>query len=201
MIQKIDARGKQCPIPLIEAKKAVETPGVQIVEVLVDNEIAVQNLLKMTKQKGLTADYQEAHDDYLVRIIVQSQDKPLDVVAPVENTKEHLHSDTVVVLSSDRMGQGDDALGKVLMKGFLYALTQQQLPKTILLYNSGVKLSAEDTDAISDLTLLQEQGVEILSCGTCLNHYQLTDQLAVGEVTNMYTIVEKMNQAGKLIKP
>lgn len=201
MIQKIDARGKQCPIPLIEAKKAVETPGAQIVEVLVDNEIAVQNLLKMTKQKGLTADYQKAHDDYLVRIIVQSQDKPLDVLAPVENTKEHLHSDIVVVLSSNRMGQGDDALGKVLMKGFLYALTQQKLPKTILLYNSGVKLSAEDTDAISDLTLLQEQGVEILSCGTCLNHYQLTDQLAVGEVTNMYTIVEKMNQAGKLIKP
>ncbi len=179
MIQKIDVRGKQCPIPLIEAKKAVETPGIQIVEVLVDNEIAVQNLLKMTKQKGLTADYQKAHDDYLVRIIVQSQDKPLDVLAPVKSTEDHLHSDTVVVLSSDRMGQGDDALGKVLMKGFLYALTQQQLPKTILLYNSGVKLSAEDTDTISDLTLLQEQGVEILSCGTCLNHYQLTDQLAV----------------------
>ena len=100
------------------------------------------------------------------------------------------------------MGNGNDELGEVLMKGFIFALTElDELPSTVLLYNSGVKLSTEGSKSIEDLKTLQAQGVEILSCGTCLNYYDLADKLEVGEVTNMYFIVEKMSQADKIIRP
>ena len=109
---------------------------------------------------------------------------------------------TVVVLSSDEMGSGDSALGKALMKAFVYALTEQdQLPSTILLYNGGAKLSIEGAATLADLRLLESQGVEILTCGTCLNHYEISDKLAVGSVTNMYAIAEKLMQASKVIRP
>ena len=93
-------------------------------------------------------------------------------------------------------------LGAVLMKGFIYALTSQEvLPDTILLYNNGAKLSTEGSDSLEDLKLLESQGVEILTCGTCLNYYGLTEKLAVGAVTNMYDICAKMMNAEKVVKP
>ena len=99
----------------------------------------------------------------------------------------------VVVISSREMGQGDPALGTLLMKGFIYALTQQDvLPETILLYNGGAFLSCEGSDNLEDLKTLEAQGVEILTCGTCLNHYGIGDRLRVGSVTNMYEIAERM---------
>ena len=108
----------------------------------------------------------------------------------------------VVVLSSNRMGQGDEILGKLLMKGFVYALTEQDsLPETILLYNSGAYLSCEGSDNVEDLRNLEAQGVEILTCGTCLNHYGLGDKLKVGSVTNMYEIAERMTGARLLVRP
>ena len=100
------------------------------------------------------------------------------------------------------MGSGNDALGKVLIKGFIFAVTQlERLPKTILFYNGGATLTAEGSDSLEDLKHLEEEGVEILTCGTCLNYYNLTDKLQVGSVTNMYTIVEKMAGADKIITP
>ena len=88
------------------------------------------------------------------------------------------------------------------MKGFLFAVSQlPELPKTILFYNGGAKLTVEGSDSLEDLKKMEAQGVEILTCGTCLNFYGLTDKLAVGSVTNMYTIVEKLAGAGKVIKP
>ena len=109
---------------------------------------------------------------------------------------------TVVAVSADHMGEGDEVLGKILLKGFLFALTQQEtLPKTVLFYNGGAKLTVEGSPVLDDLKGLAEQGVEILTCGTCLDHYGIKDQLAVGEVTNMYMIVEKMEQAVRGVRP
>lgn len=109
---------------------------------------------------------------------------------------------TVVVLSSDKMGEGDDKLGRTLLKNFIYALKEQvHLPKTILIYNSGVYLVAKGSDSLEDLKHLESQGVQILTCGTCLNYYQLTESLEVGTVTNMYTIAEKQMSANKIINP
>ena len=108
----------------------------------------------------------------------------------------------VVAVSSAQMGSGSEELGRTLLKGFIYALGQQdQLPETILFYNGGASITCEDSPALEDLRSLEAQGVEILTCGTCLNFYGLTDKLQVGGVTNMYTIVEKMTGAGLLVKP
>ncbi|HIV62794.1 MAG TPA: sulfurtransferase-like selenium metabolism protein YedF [Candidatus Butyricicoccus avistercoris] len=214
----VDARGKACPQPVIETKKALKENGAPVI-VLVDNDIARQNVEKMAVQLNLSAQTDMTEDGAFRVLIQQVSSEVLGAVLndaadalsgmldtmpavdcvpcmPVQNGK------TVVVLSSNCMGVGDDTLGAALMKGFVYALTQlDTAPDTVLLYNGGAKLSVEGAETVQDLKILEENGTEILTCGTCLNHYGLTDKLAVGEVTNMYTIAEKMSEAGKVIRP
>ena len=215
MKQLVDARGKQCPVPVIETKKALKEITEGIVEVLVDNEIAVQNVTKMAKQMKLNCTSEKvAVDHYVVHIeVLKSIDEMIQSQSsddPVQNTastieQSHLETTdetTIVVLSANHMGEGNEELGKVLMKGFIYALTElDKLPKKILLYNSGAKLSIQGSDSLEDLRLLESKGVEILTCGTCLNFYGISEQLAVGSVTNMYAIAESMMEAIKIIKP
>lgn len=205
---KVDAMGDQCPIPVIKTKKALkEITEATLVEVHVDNEIAVQNLSKMAKQKNLEYKCEKLEEQhYIIKIKAEVEGVSIQQKAPAENDKEICYPDrksnTVVVLSSNQMGNGSEELGQILMKGFIFALTElDELPSTVLLYNSGVKLSTEGSNSIEDLKTLQAQGVEILSCGTCLNYYELTEKLQVGEVTNMYFILEKMAQADKIIRP
>ena len=204
---KVDAMGDQCPIPVIKTKKALkEITETTLVEVHVDNEIAVQNLSKMAKQKNLEYKCEKLEEQhYIIKINAEAEGVSIQQKAPAENDKEICYPDrksnTVVVLSSNQMGNGSEELGQILMKGFIFALTEfDELPSTVLLYNSGVKLSTEGSNSIEDLKTLQAQGVEILSCGTCLNYYNLTEKLQVGDVTNMYFILEKMEQADKIIR-
>ena len=205
---RLDERGKQCPLPVIEAKKALEAsaPG-EKVEVVVDNEIAVQNLSKMADHKGLAVcSEKKGEREFLVTITAgEGNGEAAEAPAAAEEvtcTPDGRRKGMVVVLSSNQMGQGDEALGKLLMKGFVFALTQQDmLPETILLYNSGAFLSCEGSDNLEDLKNLEAQGVEILTCGTCLNHYGLAEKRQVGGVTNMYEIVEKMTNASVVIRP
>ncbi|WP_213951028.1 sulfurtransferase-like selenium metabolism protein YedF [Tepidanaerobacter syntrophicus] len=205
MKQTIDARGKACPIPVVETKKVLETlhEG-DITEVIVDNFIAAQNLTKMAEQKKLPIVSKKINENnYLVTITVidASKNETAETVEKAVCLQDNRLVETVIVISSDKMGEGDEKLGHILMKGFIYALTEQdKLPETILLYNSGVYLSVEDSDSLADLKLLESQGVEILTCGTCLNHYGLTERLGVGSVTNMYVIVEKQLNATKVVK-
>ena len=120
----------------------------------------------------------------------------------VQNLTKLGKSSGYSVLSSQCMGEGDPELGTALMKSYIYALSQQdQLPSTILFYNSGVKLACQDAPTLEDLKSLEAQGVEILACGTCLNFYGLSEKLQAGSVTNMYVIAEKMSQASLIIKP
>ena len=205
---KVDAMGDQCPIPVIKTNKALkEITETTLVEVHVDNEIAVQNLSKMAKQKNLEYKCEKLEEQhYIIKINAEAEGVSIQQKAPAENDKEICYPDrksnTVVVLSSNQMGNGSEELGQILMKGFIFALTElDELPSTVLLYNSGVKLSTEGSNSIEDLKTLQAQGVEILSCGTCLNYYDLTEKLQVGDVTNMYFILEKIAQADKIIRP
>ena len=205
---KVDAMGDQCPIPVIKTKKALkEITETTLVEVHVDNEIAVQNLSKMAKQKNLEYKCEKLEEQhYIIKINAEAEGVSIQQKAPAENDKEICYPDrksnTVVVLSSNQMGNGSEELGQILMKGFIFALTElDELPSTVLLYNSGVKLSTEGSNSIEDLKTLQAQGVEILRCGTCLDYYDLTEKLQVGDVTNMYFILEKMAQADKIIRP
>lgn len=192
---KVNAIGDTCPIPVIKTKKAIkEADGQGIVEVLVDNEIAVQNVTKMANNEGGQVTTEKISEkEYKITIHLAGE------VKACEDCEEE---NLVVVISSDRMGAGNDDLGKVLIKGFIFAVTQlEKLPKTMLFYNGGATLTAEGSDSLEDLKHLEEEGVEILTCGTCLSYYNLSDKLKVGNVTNMYTIVEKMAGADKIIQP
>ena len=197
----VNAMGDTCPIPVVKTKNAIkELNGAGVVETLVDNEIAVQNLTKISDgQYKVTMEIGEE---------AAAGNTALSANDAAETEKEEncapnvIHGNTVVVISADHMGEGDEELGKVLIKGFIYALTEQDvLPQTILFYNGGAKLTCEESPTLEDLKSLEAQGVEILTCGTCLNHYGLTDKLQVGSVTNMYVIAEKMTQAGNIVKP
>lgn len=201
MIHKVDARGLACPLPVVNTKNEMKTMKEgEKVEVLVDNEIAVQNLTKFAHVRHHHIHSKKISDHFYQVMItvgnVQVNDEETIVCTPTKINNE------VVVLSSQFMGNGDEVLGTTLMKAFIFALTKQdEYPQTILLYNSGAFLSCENSDSLEDLKSLEAAGVEILTCGTCLNFYGLLDNLAVGGVTNMYDIVEKMNQASKVIKP
>lgn len=198
----VNAMGDNCPIPVIKTKKAMQAlTGPEVIEVLVDNEIAVQNVTKMaTAQGGEVSSEKLGEKEY--KVVISMAGAP---AAVSEETCEECTADKnnmIVVISSDCMGSGNDALGKVLIKGFIYAVTQlDTLPKKMLFYNGGATLTVEDSDSLEDLKSLEAQGVEILTCGTCLDYYEMKDKLAVGSVTNMYSIVEAMAEAGKIIQP
>lgn len=205
MKKEIDARGKACPIPVVETKKmlAVMNSG-DTVEVTVDNYVAVQNLSKMASQKNIPISSLKVDEsEYIVTLtMTEATPEASDIKEAIECIPDGIKGNTVVVLASDKMGEGDEKLGHTLMKGFIYALTELDiLPKTILLYNNGAKLSVHGSDSLPDLKLLESQGVEILTCGTCLNFYGITDKLGVGSVTNMYVIAEKQMHAAKIVRP
>ena len=202
MMMNVDARGDACPLPVVKAKKAIaELKGAGQVEVLVDNEIAVQNLTKMAQQKGYPYSAEKLAEK-AYRVLFTIGEAAAEPAGEAPACMSDTRTDTVVAIGSDKMGIGAEELGKTLLKAFVFALTQQdQLPKTILFYNSGASLTCEGSPMLEDLKALEAQGVEIMTCGTCLNFYGLTEKLAVGSVTNMYTIVEKLTLAGNVVKP
>lgn len=205
MRREVNAIGDACPIPVVKTKNAIKELGEAggVVETLVDNEIAVQNLTKMANQKGYGVSSVKLDENkYKVEMTIgegKAAAADDDNEVCILDTRK---KNTVVVISSSAMGTGDDTLGATLMKGFIYAISQQEeLPATMLFYNGGAKLTCEDAPTLEDLRSLEAQGVEIMTCGTCLNHYGLSEKLQVGTVTNMYVIAEKMTNASLIIKP
>ena len=205
----VDARGLACPLPVVNAKKAAEELHTgDVLTVLVDNEIAVQNLQKFAKQKGFSATGEKkAEKEFEVTIHVVS-DGAVHAVAEEAEEEEIVcavdsrNNGMVVVLSANVMGTGDEKLGTNLMKAFVFAVTKQdQLPETIVCYNTGAYLTCEGADTLEDLKVLEAEGVNILTCGTCLDFYGIKDKLAVGTVTNMYEIVEVMEKAKHIVRP
>ena len=198
---KINAVGDQCPVPVVKATKALkEFKEAGTLEVQVDNEIAIQNLTRLANSKNLKHSSEKLGEE-LSKITMQVEG-PVEMSEADINCAVDNRGDFIVAIDTDIMGRGADDLGKTLMKGFIFAVSQlETLPKTMLFYNGGAKLTTEGSVSVEDLKNMEAQGVEILTCGTCLNFYGLTDKLAVGGVTNMYTIVEKLASAGKVIKP
>ena len=200
----VNAIGEQCPIPVVKATRALREmtePGT--LEIQVDNEIAVQNLTRMAAGHHLTAKAEKRGEGKFV-VTMEVTDPVGETAAeePEMSCVPDQRGDLVVAVDTDAMGRGSDELGRTLMKGFLFAVSQlPTLPRTILFYNGGAKLTVEGSDSLEDLKSMEAQGVEILTCGTCLNYYGLTEKLAVGSATNMYSIVETLAGAGKVIKP
>ena len=199
-----DARGMACPLPVVNAKKESEemTNGGTLI-ILVDNEIAVQNLTKFGNSKGFTVSSEKKTEkDFTVTFQIPENSTTSTPAAEQRETVHLIVYGLVAVLSANTMGNGEEQLGKILMKSFIFALTKQdQLPEIILCYNSGASLTCEDSDSLEDLKSLEAEGVKILTCGTCLDFYGLKESLAVGSVTNMYEIVEIMENAGTIIRP
>ena len=201
MNKVLDARGLACPAPVVKATQALVGMTEGVLEVHVDNAVAVENLKRLASQKQLAMTTKQEDEKHFVVLL------SVDGSAVVDETEEAACTcapagDFVVAVDTDVMGRGSEELGKTLIKGFLYAVSQLEvLPKTILFYNGGARLTAEGSDSLEDLRNMAEEGVEILTCGTCLNFYGLSDQLAVGGVTNMYDIVEKLANAAKVVKP
>ena len=203
---KVNAIGDACPIPVVKTKNAIrELGGSGAVEVSVDNEIAVQNLLKMAKQKEYEAAFEKkSNTEYIVTINVNggevSDAKP--VAKETAKSDEIKLKETIVVIDSDKMGDGDEEFSKTLLKGFIYALSSQDIPPAkILFYNTGVRITTEGSASVEDLKVLEKAGAKIYSCGACLNNYGLSEKLSVGEVTNMYDIVSYLMEADLVIRP
>lgn len=199
----VNAMGDNCPIPVIKTKKAMQAlTGPETIEVLVDNEIAVQNVTKMASSSGGKVTSEKLGEKEY-KVTIEMEGAP--AVAAEEEGETCMpdrRNNTVVVVSSDRMGTGNDDLGKVLIKGFIFAVTQlDTLPKTMLFYNGGATLTCEGSDSLEDLKSLEAQGVQIMTCGTCLDYYGLKEKLAVGTVTNMYSIVETIAGSSNIIRP
>lgn len=190
---KVNAIGEVCPVPIIMTKNALKDIETGDVETSVDNKISIENLEKLAKELGYKYTVSQEGDIYKI-IITKTKEN--------EKTMKNDEDNTVVVIDSLRMGNGDRELGEVLMKGFIYTLTELEvLPKTILLYNEGVKLICEGSNSLDDLAKLQDKGVEIMACGVCINYYNLVDKIKVGSITNMYNIVSKQAQGTRVIKP
>ncbi|MFD2305262.1 sulfurtransferase-like selenium metabolism protein YedF [Enterococcus termitis] len=192
---RINTLGKPCPIPVIEAKKAIrelQKDGGTI-EIVVDNEVAVKNIEKMAVGLGLITTSKQ----------VQAEERVVEIVVPknMEQTRsEQTDRDWVVAIGRKTMGDGDSDLGELLMKSYIYALTELDTPpEHLLFFNSGAFLTNENSAALKDLKLLQEKGTQISTCGACLDFYHIKETLAIGEITNMYGIAETMAQAKKVI--
>ena len=200
----VDARGMACPLPVVNAKKtADEMKDGGTLTVLVDNEIAVQNLTKLAGTRNYeVSSEKKAEKEFAVTMRVTAGSAAAAADEPVACVPDAVRRDVVTVISGNVMGTGEEKLGKALMKAFIFALSKQdQLPDTILFYNSGAYLTCEGSESIEDLKSMEAEGVKIMTCGTCLDFYGIKDKLAVGSVTNMYDIVETQERAGLIIRP
>lgn len=199
----LDMRGNPCPIPVLQAKKELAKPDVPGIAVVVDNYVAVQNLEKMAGGMGYTFSQDGADEDGCYRVLLGKEGIPAPL--PRNESPAPLHPESeglCVLISSDRLGDGDEDLGKMLLKGFLFALTELPTPpETVIFINAGVLLTTAGSNAVEDLTVLQSKGTRVCACGACLNFYGVTQQLAVGQVVDMYWITSCMASASKVIAP
>lgn len=191
MNREVDARGLPCPRPVVETKKALDEIETGTVIVLVDNPESRDNVARFAGSRGCRVDVQE--DDGVFRLTLIKE-------AYSENHKEK-EATIVVLITSDVFGTGDERLGEILMKAFLNTLWDAETrPAKLLFMNSGVNLTTEGSEVLETLRLLEKEGVEVFSCGTCLEYYNLREKLSVGSVTNMYDTVDSLLSADKIIK-
>ena len=200
----VDVLGKPCPIPVIEAKKALVDAVANGIIIKVDNVVAVQNLEKMANGYGYGFSYNEnTNDTFNVIITKDGKLPPESATKPTMSHPEELEALTDglgVVISRDTMGEGSEELGKILIKGFIYSLTELPLhPEFVIFLNSGAFLTSNGANTVDDLKTLSNKGTEILTCGTCISYYELSDKPAVGSIANMYEITELIAAARTVV--
>jgi len=196
-MKEIDARGLACPAPVLQTKAAVEQEKLDTIRVIVDNEAAKQNVSRFLEAHGFTASFEQMGDDYVVigNCEVGAVPKSGSVQKSETDQKK-----IMVMVATDRMGFGDDELGRKLLVNFISTLKEMGPELWRLVFvNNGVKLTIARSEVLPVLKKYEAAGLHILVCGTCLNHFNLLDQKQVGETTNMLDIVTAMQLADKVI--
>ena len=200
----VDARGLQCPQPVIKTKEALEQNPAAKIEVLVDDPGSAENVARFARHEGRPVE--SVREGGAHRIVISTGES-----APERKERKQQEEPLafaragkglLLYIGADQMGRGSEELGKKLMRGFLRTwLDSEQKPWRIIFINSGVRLTTLDGEAVEALELMAEKGVEILSCGTCLEHFGLRESLRVGRITNMYEIVETLCAATQAVSP
>ena len=200
MKETVDARGLTCPQPVVLTAKAIV--GAEQVTVVVDNTVAVENVTRFANSKGFAVEVSSKTDGIYLDLHREGV-----LVEPAEETvfacvaPQSAGGPLVVLVSSDSLGRGSDELGERLMSAFFHTLLEiPQRPDKVVFMNSGVRLTVEGSRALDDLRELAGQGVEILACGTCLGYFELTEMLAVGQISNMYEIATVLLEAGRIVE-
>ena len=191
MKQSINARGWDCPRPIIETKRLLDTMREGTVVTTVDDKLAVTNLMNFAESLGYEVNCKENSGEYVISITKIKSEYDDDISG----------SDNLVIqVTTDTYGTASEGLGENLMKMYIYALTEvTPQPKTLLFMNKGAFLTADGSPVLDSLRTLEANGVEILTCGACINFYSLDETPEAGGVTNMYNMVEKLNNAGNTI--
>jgi selenium metabolism protein YedF len=201
----VDTKGQKCPIPIIETRKALrESREGEIFIVLTDNKTAFSNISRFLGDNKIGFTVSEASGTWTFQITCATGS---EIITPAEEYCEPSEpaitsGNYSVVISSELMGKGDDDLGRKLMKSFFVALScLDSLPAYVMFYNSGVKLTVTDSEVIDILHEIENKGVEILICGTCVDHYRLAERITVGRISDMYIITQKLSETGNIISP
>ena len=197
----IDCKGLACPMPVIRTKKYFDLEDSKEALVIVDNEVAKNNILRLAKGINLNSSFIEEEGLYKIQL---SRGEIKDV--KVSNANEGLDNISVpsaptILVATNLLGNGDDRLGETLMKVYINTLVESEiLPENLIFINGGFKLTCTGSDVLDSLNVMKEKGVNIISCGACLDFYNLKEELKVGEIGNMYQIIDLMNRSGNTIK-
>ena len=192
MAKIVDARNLPCPQPVMLTIKALE--GEDEVTTIVDNEGALENVSRLGSGRGCEVTVERKDDGIYLTLVKKGAE-------PSGEAPSSAATGVVLFISSDILGRGENiALGNLLMHSFLNTLGSfNSRPESIVFMNNGVKLVTEDSLVVGEIKQLESQGVEILACGTCLSRLNLTDKVAVGQVSNMYTLADTLLRANKVI--
>lgn len=194
----VDCRGLSCPRPVLETKKAMDEFQGEEVEVILDNETACENVSHFAAGRNWVVD-NIAREGETIRLSLKRKTVGECEIKPSSQAKQEMF---LVYISSEMVGRGDDELGKLLMRSFIKSLFDTPpLPKRIIFLNSGVKLTTEGSLVLDALKEFEARGVEILSCGTCLDYFRLKEKLCVGRVTNMFDIISSLQTFDKVVQP
>ncbi|MFH1217997.1 MAG: sulfurtransferase-like selenium metabolism protein YedF [Pseudomonadota bacterium] len=199
----LDCRGLNCPQPVLMTKDALGQMTAGEIEITVDNEASRSNVERFAKSQGCSSTVVEKEGLYRITISKSGDSKPaIDAADASQYVCEPVRQELVYVVPSDTMGQGNDELGRVLMRAYIKTMKDvSPLPAKILFFNTGVMITANESDLVEPLKNLAAKGVEILSCGTCLDFLGLKDKLLVGKTTNMYEIMQSMASASQVVSP
>lgn len=197
----IDCKGLACPMPVIRTKKYFDLEDSKEALVIVDNEVAKNNILRLAKGINLNSSFIEEEGIYKIQL---SRGEIKDVqVSKINEALDNISvpSAPTILVATNLLGNGDDKLGETLMKVYINTLAESEiLPKNLMFINGGVKLTCTGSDVLDSLNSMKEKGVNIISCGACLDFYNLKGELKVGEIGNMYQIIELMNKSRNTIK-